>query len=595
VTPGAAGPPPHEPTEGLPRVSPDAIAAHEERIRDELASLYGQREGERTARRIFALLAKQPRMPGVRRLTESDAILIAYPDHLRRAGVTPLRALGEFAAEHLDDAVSSIHVLPFHPYTSDEGFAISDCEAVAPEHGTWEDLFEIGSRFRLMVDLVLNHVSASHPWFQAYLRGHQRYGSYFIEPPEDFDARRVRRPRASPLLTPFETASGATVAVWTTFGPDQIDLNFREPRVLLEALRVLLDHVRRNAYLVRLDAVGFVWKESGTESIHLPGTHTIVRLMRHVLDVAAPDVRLVAETNVPHAENVTYLGSGDREAQLVYNFALPPLLVHTMQTGDTTQLTRWAQTLRVPLPSASFLNFTASHDGIGVTPVRGVLNDAEIETMIERVRAHGGLVSMRTRPGGLQEPYELNISYIDALTSPDAGDGERAARFLVSQAIMLSLQGVPAVYLHSILGSRSWPEGVVGEDRRRINRERLEVGGSGPSSLDVRDLHDLRKLRGMVFSPYLNLLRIRRSQPAFHPRAPANVVDVGPGVFAIERFTIDEEQRILALHNVCPDAVDVRLPGGAWRDLITGERAITSFRLTGYRIAWLVARREVSL
>lgn len=589
------GPPPHEPTEDLPRVSPDAIAAHEERIRDELASLYGQRVGERTARRIFALLAQQPRISAGRRLTEDDAILIAYPDHLRRAGVTPLRALADFAGEYLDDAVSAVHVLPFHPYTSDAGFAISDCESVAPEHGTWEDLFHLGRRFRLMVDLVLNHVSASHPWFRGYLEGRPGLGQYFIEPPEDFDLRRVRRPRASPLLTPFERADGTTVNVWTTFGPDQIDLNFREPKVLVEALRVLLDHVRRDAYLVRLDAVGFVWKESGTESIHLPGTHTIVRLMRHVLDVAAPDVRLVAETNVPHAENVTYLGSGDREAQLVYNFALPPLLAHTMQTGDTTQLTRWAQTLKVPLPSASFLNFTASHDGIGVTPVRGILTDGEIDAMIGKVRDHGGLVSMRTRPGGREEPYELNISYIDALTPPDAGDGERAARFLVSQAIMLALQGVPAVYLHSILGSRSFPSGVVGEDRRAINRERLEVGGSGASALDVGDLHDLSTLRGMVYGPYVNLLRIRRSQPAFHPRAPANVVDIDPGVFAIERYTIDEEQRVLALHNVRRRAVDVRLPGGAWRDLITGERAVTSFRLPGYRIAWLVARRDVTL
>jgi sucrose phosphorylase len=586
--------PRHEPTDELPRVSPEAIAAHEERIRDELAILYGQKAGDRAARRILAMVARQPRHPSMRRLTEDDVILIAYPDHLRRAGVAPLRALGDFAEQHLADAISAIHVLPFHPYTSDDGFAVSDCDAVAEQHGTWDDLYSISRRFRLMADLVLNHVSSQHAWFRGFLAGDPRYANWFVTPGPDFDLSRVRRPRASPLLTPFQTADGREVRVWTTFGPDQVDLDYREPRVLVEALRVLLAHVRRGAYLVRLDAVGFVWKESGTECIHLPGTHTIVRLMRHVLDVVAPDARLVAETNVPHAENVTYLGHGDREAQLVYNFALPPLLVHTMHTGDATALTGWARTLRVPLPSASFLNFTASHDGIGVTPVRGLLPDRDIDAMIERVESYGGLVSYRTRPGGEHEPYELNVSYIDALTPPEAGDDERAARFLVTQAIMLAMQGVPGVYLHSLLGSRSWHDGVTGpDDRRAINRQKLTIGGKGEDGLDVTELQDMTTLRGKVHLPYVQLLRLRRRHAAFHPRAPASVLDLHPAVFAIERSTIDEEQRILALHNVGAETVTVRLPGGFWRDLLTGERAVSHIELGPYRVAWLLARRDV--
>jgi sucrose phosphorylase len=327
-----------------------------------------------------------------------------------------------------------------------------------------------------MVDLVLNHVSSQHEWFARYLRGEPKYRDYFIEPGGDFDMSHVRRPRATPLLTPFETPDGRQVHVWTTFGPDQIDLNYREPRVLLEAMRVLLTHVRRDAYLVRLDAVGFVWKASGTESIHEPGAHTIVRLFRHVLDVAAPDVRLVAETNVPHVENVTYLGSGDREAQLVYNFALPPLLVHAMQTGDATTLSTWARTLRVPLPSASFLNFTASHDGIGVTPVRGILGDDAIDAMIARVEENGGLVSYRARSDGTHEPYELNVAYVDALTGPGASDGERAARFLVTQAIALAMQGVPGIYLHSLLGSRATASPAPATTGRSTARSSCSTG-----------------------------------------------------------------------------------------------------------------------
>ena len=573
-----------EPTDQLPRVSADAIEAQEERLRDRLTGLYGPQLGEQTAARLFVLLAGQPRLPDRRHLTERDALLIAYPDHLRSGdGASPLATLGAFAAERLRGAISAIHLLPIHPSSSDGGYAVTDCDAVDPRFGTWEDLYAIARDFRLMLDLVLNHVSASHPWFAAFLRDEEPYRSWFIVPPEGADLTPVRRPRATPLLTTFSTRGGDR-DVWTTFSADQVDLNYRDPGVLLEAVRVLLEYVRRGAYLVRLDAVGFVWKAPGTESIHLPEAHAIVRVLRDVLDVVAPDVRLVAETNVPHDENVTYLGAGHREAQLVYNFALAPLLVHTLHTGDAAVLSRWAAELRTPLPSAMFLNLTASHDGIGVLPVFGLLSDAERSALVERVVAHGGLVSYRMLPDGSIAPYELNVAYVDALSPPEDPVELRVARLLVSQAIALALKGVPAIYLPTLLGSRSWREGVAVEGHNRaINRQKLQLG----RDLDLAELDDVATERGLTHTRLLELVRARAATPAFDPRAAQRILDHGPGVFAIERVTTDGSQRVLAFHDVAGTGVEIALPPGAWRDAVGGPEQRDRVALGPYGVAWL--------
>ena len=510
-------------------------------MRDELALLYGQPAGDVAFDRLAGLLAEQPRGPGRRHLTHGDVVLIAYPDHVQRGGSAPLRVLNDFASEHLADLVSTVHLLPFHPATSDDGFSITDYEAVDDRLGTWRDVLALGARFRLMFDFVLNHCSRSHPWFQAFLRDEPPYRDYCLVPPDGADLSTVRRPRATPLLTPFETSAGERL-VWTTFSADQVDLDYTNPDVLLAMVRVLLMYIRRSAHIVRLDAIGFLWKRPGTESIHLPETHAVVRLLRNLVDVAAPDVRLLTETNVPHEENVAYLGEGNREAQLVYNFALPALLVHTLHTGDATTLTRWAATLRTPLPSATFFNVTATHDGIGLTPVSGILPPADVTAMIDRARRGGALVTYRTGPGG-DEPYELNATYIDALSHPDEDERVRVDRLMVTQAIMLALKGVPGVYLPSLLGLGNWNEGAEGRDNRAINRRRLGYD----------EAHDM--MRGTVFGRYAELLERRRSEPAFDPRAEQRILEVDPRVFAVERTARDGSSKVLALHNVSGEQV----------------------------------------
>jgi glycosidase len=495
--------------------------------------------------------------PDTYTLSPQDSILIAYGDMVQRQGNTepPLATLNHFLQETIADTVSTVHLLPFYPYTSDDGFSVADYKQVNPELGDWSDIAQLNQNFDLMFDAVINHISAASEWFQAFLRDEKPYTDYFVvvDPSEDLSA--VFRPRALPLLTPVETPSG-TKHVWTTFSADQIDLNYSSPHVLMEILDVLLDYVAKGARFVRLDAIGFMWKEIGTSCIHLPQTHAAIQLMRLVLDEVAPQVALITETNVPHAENISYFGDGTNEAQMVYNFSLPPLTLHAFHTGQAEVLSRWAKTLNLPSDEVTFFNFLASHDGIGVTPARGILSTAEIEAMAERVQALGGQVSFKSNPNGSQSPYELNVNYLAALGQPGILEptAVRARRFLAAQAIMLALRGVPGIYFHSLFGSDNWYEGVAHTGQKRtINREKLSYEAL------TAELAEATSLRAQVYYPYQRLLAVRRSQQAFHPHGRQEVLSIHPALFALWRRRDEADDGVICLQNVSNTAVDITL------------------------------------
>ncbi len=343
-----------------------------------LATLYGARTAEpllaELEARIDAILGAlgppRPRRP----LDERDAVLITYADQVREDGQAPLATLRELLhAEGLDELVGTVHLLPFFPYTSDDGFSVSDYEAVDDAAGSWEDVAALGAQHELMFDLVLNHCSASHRWFQGYLRGEPGLERFFVEADPEADLSAVVRPRALPLLTPFESSRGLR-HVWTTFSADQVDLNYAEPSVLLEMLSVLVGYLARGARIVRLDAVAYLWKTPGTTCIHLPETHEVVKLMRDLADALAPGSIILTETNVPHEENVSYFGDGD-EAQMVYQFALPPLLLDAVIHRDPGPLRAWLAELEPAPAGAAYFNFTASHDGVGLRPLEGLVEE----------------------------------------------------------------------------------------------------------------------------------------------------------------------------------------------------------------------------
>ncbi|MCA9915368.1 MAG: sugar phosphorylase, partial [Anaerolineae bacterium] len=361
-------------------------------IRSKLEQLYGD-AAQATYEALLPLL--EPVRPGstdTLSLSEKDIVLISYGDHVQAAGENPLHTLHRFLQEFAAPTINTVHLLPFYPYSSDDGFSVIDYYAVNPAHGKWEDIESLRQDFRLMFDFVCNHISAQSHWFQKFLAQEPPYDDYFFTVPPETDLSQVVRPRALPLLTAVETAAG-TRHVWTTFSADQIDLNYETPSVLIEMLKVLRFYVEHGASLIRLDAVAFLWKEIGTDCIHLSQTHLVIQLMRDFLNSIAPDTIIITETNVPHEENISYFGDGHNEAQMVYQFPLPPLVLHTLAMGDATALTKWAKSLGDPSGQTTFFNFTASHDGIGMRPATGLLSDAQIQALVERAEAHGGRVS----------------------------------------------------------------------------------------------------------------------------------------------------------------------------------------------------------
>lgn len=561
-----------------------------ERIRTHLARLYPERV-ERVAdeliRRIDEAAGAVPSHP--KNWDQTDHVLITYADQVTEPGRPPLETLREFLLDRgLGDLLSIVHILPFFPYSSDDGFSVIDYRRVDPALGDWDDVDAFRSDFDLMFDLVVNHCSRRSRWFQKYLAGEEPYASFFIEADPRQDLSQVTRPRNHPLLTPFEISRG-TRHLWTTFSEDQIDLNFAEPAVLIEMIGVLLEYLERGARIIRLDAIAYLWKEPGTSCIHLPQTHEVVKLMRTVIDAVAPGAILLTETNVPHEENFSYFGRGD-EAHVVYQFSLAPLILDALIARDAEVLNQWLAGLGETPPGTTVFNFTASHDGVGVRPLEGLMTAQRFDHFIDAVRRRGGHVSMKRNPDGSESPYELNVSYFDALADPDNPDPECQVRgFLLGQALMLSLKGIPGIYFHSLVGSPSDHEGVRRTGRpRSINRKKFPR-----EELDAI-LNQSNSPHGRVLEGYRRLLAVRRGQPAFHPDAAQKILvaEQDPhSLVAFLRESAEPAQKLLVAANLGerPVPVDVeRLVGGRpQRDLLSDEQPEATMILAPWQIAWL--------
>ncbi len=570
-------------------------------IHNHLAFLYGSEASEAIFEQLSSILKKfrrdNPHLTDhhtERRLTQADAILITYGDQIQAPDRPALQTLTETLNQHLNKIISSVHLLPFYPYSSDDGFSVIDYTAVDARMGGWNDVLALRKNFRLMFDAVINHISVQSKWFQGFLRGDKKYRSYFITVDPSADLSSIVRPRTHPLLTPFETADGVQ-HVWTTFSADQADLNYKNPEVLLDIIRVLLFYVVQGAEFIRLDAIGYLWKEIGTPSIHLPQSHRVIQLIRAVLDIVAPHVTLITETNVPHQQNISYFGNGYNEAQMVYNFSLAPLMLHSLQTGSAKKMQQWAAALKTPGNQTAFFNFIASHDGIGLRPAQGLLSDAEIDALAEQTLQHGGLVSYKTNPDGSQSVYELNITLFDALSNPRSKESEttKINRFMVSQAIMLALIGVPGIYAHSLVGSSNDLLGVARTGRARsINRQKWQQ-----SELEAV-LANANSRAAKIFKRYKQLLRTRALRAAFHPGGAQKVITVNPAIFALQRTSPDKSDAVLCLHNVSKarQAFPLRSaaisPDTLLKNILSGERVKAGEKLTlkPYEVKWLALK-----
>ncbi|EDO1150779.1 sugar phosphorylase [Listeria innocua] len=553
-------------------------------LRKRLSRLYSEDVVESLATRIEARVnqTKQRKLVRKDKWDEKDIVLITYGDQFKEESKKTLPTFKKMYDRYLKSTFEVVHFLPFYPYSSDDGFSVIDYKAVNPELGDWEDIKEMEQSARLMFDFVCNHMSAKSEWFKRYLAGDKEFQNFFVEMDPDTDLSSVTRPRATPVLTPFQFASGKEGYIWTTFSEDQIDLNFACPEVLYKMIDVLMFYLEEGAEYVRLDAVGFMWKVPGTSSIHLEETHEIVKLFRDLVDIAAPGTIIITETNVPHVDNISYFGNGEKEAHMVYQFPLPPLVLHAIHHGNAEFLSNWAKNLELPEGKRTFFNFLASHDGIGLNPVRGIIPEADILALVDDLEKEGALVSYKQNPDGTKSPYEINVTYMDALSKQADTDDLRLSRFLVAHAVLMSIPGVPAVYVQSILGSRNDYLGVETTGHNRsINRKKYDLAEI------TAELEQADSLRKETYDALTKLISTRKAESLFHPEIAMEVLESTAELFVVKRSSGAES--IILIHNLSEKEVHYSLDSGVYTNLYTGS-AVTgsdSIKLRGYEFCWL--------
>lgn len=526
--------------------------------------------------------------------TEKDAWVITYGDSIRREGEAPLATLNQFVGDHLSDVVNGVHILPFFPYSSDDGFSVIDYTQVNDSLGDWDDIENIAKDFHLMSDLVVNHCSSRSRWFDNFKQRKNPGKDYFFEASPESDINSVVRPRTSPLLREVETLDGKR-HVWCTFGHDQVDLDFSNPDVLCEIIEIIKYYLDRGVRIFRLDAVAFIWKSLGTPCIHLPQTHEIIRLMRTLIEHHTPNAILITETNVPNHENISYFGNAN-EAHAVYNFSLPPLLLHALVSGTSKHLKTWQMSMPPAQMGTFYFNFIASHDGVGLRPVEGLISERETEELVNAMQLFGARISWRSAEGGRNKPYEINVTLFDALQGTVKGpDQWQIERFMCAHAIMFALEGIPGIYIHSFLATNNYNEGVERTNHNRaINRYKWDA-----DDLDEK-LDETHSHHAKVFSRMKALLNIRTNQPAFHPNAVQFTLHLGEEIFGFWRQSHKRDQSIFCLHNVTDK--EVRIPISAinlisldsWFDLISRED-FSDIRqdvvLKPYQFVWLTNRQ----
>lgn len=571
-----------------------------------LAPLYGNEQAVEVCQRLLRLLqarqadienAQRGRAHPQGRLSEQDVLLVTYGDSLVAPRAAPLAVLKNFVDANLTTSFSAVHILPFYPYSSDDGFAVSDYDAVREDLGTWGDVYALSEHVELMFDLVINHCSREHQWFAQFIGDQAPGRDYFIVGDTAQDLSAVVRPRSTPLLTQVNTVKGP-LPVWTTFGEDQIDMNFANPDVLLEFVDILLNYLRRGATYIRLDAIGFLWKRVGSNCMSLPETHAVVKILRLLVTAVAPSTRLLTETNVPHAENLSYFGEGD-EAQLVYQFSLAPLLLYSYLFRNPQSLRTWLSELVVPPDGSTYLNFIATHDGIGLRPLEGLVPPSDIDALVEITHQRGGFVSMRTGPDGESSPYELNIT----LFSLFGGTREAIPAFVGAHQLLLGLQGLPAIYVHSLFGTLNDMAAVEETGRTRsINRGRWERDAL------LEALADSDRHHRVVFGVLKAALRLRRKIAAFAPDAQQRVLLGEEQTLAVLRWVEDQvpnlsNARVLVVASFADVPLQCLWPDGwqhgledaaadersVWVDLLTGAKyqPWNPLPLAPYQVVWL--------
>ncbi|MBZ9691884.1 sugar phosphorylase [Clostridium sp. M14] len=550
---------------------------------DKIKFIYGENYKEEYKEEFDKLVSKweNEEFNKADEVSEKNVYLITYGDSIYEKGIPTIQTLNKFLKEEVKDTITDVHILPMFTYTSDDGFSVVDYMEIDKNLGNWEDINTLSKDYRLMYDFVANHISKSSSWFKGYLNNEKKYAEYFIKEDKSFNTKNVVRPRTSSLFHEYEGKDGVKTA-WTTFSEDQIDVNIKHFPLFIEMTDILLNYAKNGATSIRLDAIGFLWKESGTSCMHLPETHKIIEIWRLLLDYFKKNTQIITETNVPHVENVSYFGNKNNEAHMVYQFTLPPLVLYTLTTHNSKKLTDWAKTIDRVSENATYFNFLSSHDGIGMRPTEGILTEDEKQVLVDKVVENGGRVSYKNNTDGTKSVYELNINYNDALINKneDISIETQVDKIIASNAILLSCVGVPAIYYHSLLGSRNDYKSLEESGiNRRINREKLEY------TKILKEL-EVDERRSAIFSRIKKLIALRKEESAFSPFAMQKVLDLGEGIFALERFNEKTGEKITLILNVDSKEANVycNIKGV---DKVTGRKIDGNITLKPYEFVWI--------
>ena len=521
--------------------------------------------------------------------SEKTTVLITYANSITSTNnMSPLSSLQKFVSSKCQQFIDTVHILPFFPSSSDDGFAVKDYYNIDNEFGDWKDIINISKSFRVMADVVINHGSSEGVWFKNFIKGEGRGHDYFLSFDNTFDITEVVRPRTSPLLNTFDTHDG-TRYLWCTFSKDQVDYNFNNPKVINEFVEIILYYLKMGITIFRFDAVAFLWKRIGTSCMNLEKTHEIIRLFRTIIDYLSPYTVLVTETNTPAAENVSYFGNGN-EAHWIYNFSLPPILIYSVLIGNASYLEKLTMSMPPSQIGTSYLNFIASHDGIGLRPVETFLTKIEVERFTQLMENNGGKITYRSTNTDVDEPYEINISLFDAMKETFSKEKKLfIERYICIHTIMMSLEGVPAFYIHSLFGTENdYALYQKTGHNRSLNRGKIDYNKIKTESTNTKESKIYNKLR--------ELLLLRRNQAAFHPNALQFTLHLGNELYGIWRQSIDKTQSIFCITNITEEIVTLSLldinldDADKWHDLITQEAVednISNIELKPYQTVWL--------
>jgi sucrose phosphorylase len=432
--------------------------------------------------------------------------LIAYVDRLSGGGLNELQAL-------LDGPLSGVfggaHLLPFFTPIdgADAGFDPSDHTQVDPRLGDWNNVRELGERVELMADLIVNHVSRDSPQFQDFLQHGSKspyagmfltYDRVFPKGASEAELLRIYRPRPGLPFTVVSLKTGEPRLLWTTFTPQQIDIDVQHPhgRAYLETI---LDRFQTaGVKIIRLDAAGYAIKKAGTSCFMIPETFSFIATLTE--QARSRGIEALVEIHSHYLQQVEIARHVDR----VYDFALPPLVLQALFKGDARFLKKW-----LAVSPRNAVTVLDTHDGIGVIDVGadaadpkgrpGLLAPVEIDELVETIhaRSQGGSRKATGAAASNLDLYQVNCTFYDAL-------GCRDNEYLIARAIQFFAPGIPQVYYVGLLAGKNDMEllsrTAVGRDINRHYYTRDEVQAA---------------LARPVVKALLDLIRFRNAHTAF--------------------------------------------------------------------------------